>query len=322
MKKNSSLTCAYLLDGNGGGRALTWNDVNSWTPEQGILWVHANFTHKKTKTWLKKAVDHISYLGLTAEDVRPRTTPTNHSMLLFLRGVNTNPRQDPEDMISIRIFFNQNMIITTHRRNLTSANYIAKALEENTGPKTPGEFITMINDQLTQHMNEAIEDLTDAVDALEDEMIEQESHELRPKISNLRREAILFRRYLAPQREALHRLVHEKTTLLDENNILYLREIQDRLNRYIEDLDSARERASITQEELSSRLNERMESRMYVLSIVAVIFLPLSFITGLLGINVGGIPGNNQPNAFYIVSGLCGLIFLILFIVLKRKKWI
>jgi len=67
----------------------------------------------------------------------------------------------------------------------------------------------------------------------------------------------------------------------------------DRLIRHIEDLDAVRERAAVTQEELLSRLSEQMNIRMYVLSMVATIFLPLGFLTGLLGINVGGIPGRS-----------------------------
>ena len=70
-----------------------------------------------------------------------------------------------------------------------------------------------------------------------------------------------------------------------------IREIAERTSRFVEDIDAAKDRAAITQEELNSRLSEQMNKAMYVLSIVAAIFLPLGLLTGLLGINVGGIPG-------------------------------
>jgi zinc transporter len=100
-----------------------------------------------------------------------------------------------------------------------------------------------------------------------------------------------------------------------------LRETTDHLIRYIEDLDSSRDRASVTQEELVNRLSEQMNNRMYVLSIVAAIFLPLGFLTGLLGINVGGLPGVENPDAFNIFT-----IFLITVVALqvwlfKVKRW-
>ena len=322
MNKNSSLTYAYLLNGKGGGQSLTWEEIKRWTPDKGVLWIHLNFTQPEAQQWLKQHLDHISYLALTAEDVRPRTISEEHYLLVFLRGVNLNPREDPEDMVSIRIFINKDMIVTTHKRNLISTKDISDALQKNIGPKTPGEFITMINERLTYHMSEVIEELSDTVDELENKMIKEESHELRPKIAEIRREAIDFKRYLTPQREAIHQLMHVKTPLINEDNILYLRESNDRLYRYIEDLDSAREQASITQEELSSRLTEKMESRMYVLSIVAVIFLPLTFITGLLGINVAGIPGATNHYAFLTVSLICLVICILLYLVLRHKKWL
>jgi zinc transporter len=89
---------------------------------------------------------------------------------------------------------------------------------------------------------------------------------------------------MAPQREAIARLQSEKISWLADEDRVRLREVYDRLTRYLEDLDAARERAAVTQEELISRLSEQMDNRMYVLSIVAAIFLPLGFLTGLLGI--------------------------------------
>ena len=78
--------------------------------------------------------------------------------------------------------------------------------------------------------------------------------------------------------------------------------------RYIEDLESARDRAAVTQEELSARLAEDMNRNTYLLSIVAALFLPLGFITGLLGINVGGIPGADVKWAFAAVCGMLAVI--------------
>ena len=77
----------------------------------------------------------------------------------------------------------------------------------------------------------------------------------------------------------------------------------------------------MTQEELNSRLSEQLNKRMYVLSIVAAVFLPLGFITGLLGINVAGIPGAEFAYGFVIV---CLLLLLLVFIqigLFKWKKW-
>lgn len=131
-----------------------------------------------------------------------------------------------------------------------------------------------------------------------------------------------MRRYLGPQREALSKLYNERVDWLGDIERMHLRETSDRMMRYIEDLDSSRERASVAQEELMSRLSENMEKRMYVLSIVSTVFLPLSFLTGLLGINVGGIPGAENKSAFLIFCLILSGIGAIQFWIFKIKKWV
>ena len=95
----------------------------------------------------------------------------------------------------------------------------------------------------------------------------------------------------------------------------------DRVARYVEDLDAARERAAVTQEELDNRLAEQMNSRMYVLSLVAALFLPLGFLTGLLGINVGGIPLADDPMGFVEVVIILVVLVAIQVVIFMRKKW-
>jgi len=170
-------------------------------------------------------------------------------------------------------------------------------------------------------MGGVISDVDDSVDALEDEVIAEQTYELRQKIANIRRAAISMRRYLAPQRDVMARLHNEKVDWLSEMDRMRLREIADRTTRYVEDLDAIRERATVTQEELNSRLSEQMNKTMYVLSIVAGIFLPLGLLTGLLGINVGGIPGTENHWAFTIFCILLLIVAVGQIWLFKLKKW-
>jgi zinc transporter len=170
-------------------------------------------------------------------------------------------------------------------------------------------------------MGGVINDLEDNVAEQEEAVLTKESHELRPLLASIRRDAIHLRRYMAPQREALARLQSEKISWLTDEDRLRLREVYDHLTRYLEDLDAARERAAVTQEELVSRLSEQMDNRMYVLSVVAAIFLPLGFLTGLLGINVGGIPGAEYKASFAIFCLLLVGLIIVEIAIFRKKKW-
>ena len=176
-------------------------------------------------------------------------------------------------------------------------------------------------DRLIWRMSETVDQFEDRVAELEEMVLAVDSSSLRYELATLRRQAISIRRYLAPEREALSRLIIEKVSWLDDGSRLQLREVNDRLIRHIEDIDAVRERAAVTQEELQSRLSEQMNSRMYVLSVVAAIFLPLGFLTGLLGVNVGGIPGTDYPMAFLVFTGMLVVVVVLQVLLFRWKKW-
>jgi zinc transporter len=323
MANNDGLLAAYILDGKGGGQRVGWKEIQEWTPTARLLWVHLDFTAPEAQQWIKEESQLEDVVGdnLLAEESRPRVTAFDDGLLIALRGVNLNPGADPEDMVSLRIWAEKDRIITTRRRKLLSVVDLTSALEKGKGPRTSGEFLEDITDRLMSRMGGVIGELEDQVAELEEAVLTKESHELRPKLASIRRDAIYLRRYMAPQREAIARLQTEKISWLTDDDRVSLREVYDRLTRYLEDLDAARERAAVTQEELVSRLSEQMDNRMYVLSVVAAIFLPLGFLTGLLGINVGGIPGAEFKAAFAIFCLLLVGLVVAEIVIFKKKKW-
>lgn len=225
-------------------------------------------------------------------------------------------------MVGIRLWFENNRIISTCHRRLLSIADLQEAIEQGRGPESIDDFLVQITGQVMERMRQVIDDLEDNVADLEDQVLTAESHQLRSQLAALRRQAISLRRYLTPQREALSRLLTEKIPWLDESARVGLREVADRLARYIEDLDEARDRAAVTQEELVNRLSEQMNNKMYLLSIVAAIFLPLGFLTGLLGINVGGIPGAESNLGFLLFVLLLVIVVIFQILYFKHKKWL
>lgn len=320
---DDGLITAYLLDGRGGGRVLDWKEVAAWSPDDGLVWVHLDYTHSNAQRWLREesGIGELVAESLLAEETRPHSLAMCDGLLVVLRGVNLNPGSDPEDMVSLRLWLESGRIITTRRRRLLSVDDLRAAIESGQGPTNLGDFLADVADRMMRRMAGVIEQVDDVVDDLEDQVVTAESHQLRPALALVRRQIICLRRYLAPQRETLARLQLERVEWLGELDRLRLREVADRTTRYIEDLDAARDRAAVTQEELGSRLSEQMDRRMYLLSIVAAVFLPLGFITGLLGINVGGIPGASAERGFAVVVViLIGLVALQLWL-FRRRHW-
>jgi zinc transporter len=323
MTPQDGLVAAFLLDGKGGGTQLDWAGLRAWTSEQGALWVHLDFTHEKAVQWLEQesGLDSLVVEALTADETRPRCTGIDEGLLISLRGVNSNPGADPEDMVAIRLFCTAERMVSTRRRRLLTTGDLSEALETGKGAKTIGELTSRLADRLTERMSDVIAELDDRIDILEERIIEGAGQELRSGILDLRREIIQLRRYLAPQRDALGRLHQDRPAWMSKRDRLQVLETNDQVTRYIEDLDSARDRANVSYEELASRLAEQMNTRMYVLSLIAGLFLPLGFLTGLLGVNVGGIPLADSPSGFVDVVAIMLVLLAAQVVVFRLKKW-
>ena len=278
----------------------------------------------ETRIWLEKqsGLSQITQESLLDQGTRPRDIVSDQGLLVILRGVNCNPGEDPEDMVAIRMFFAEHRIITTRYRRVMAIQDIDKAINDRKGPRSAGDFLVMVAERIADRMGDIIADLEDSVDEIEDTVLTAESHELRSKLADLRRKAISLRRYIAPQRDVLFRLVQERVSLINDVDRAHVREIAERTARFVEDIDSARDRASITQEELNNKLSEQMNRAMYTLSIMAAIFLPLGLLTGLLGINVGGIPGVEYKWAFTLVVIILVVIAILLLVWFKKIKWL
>ncbi len=265
-------------------------------------------------------LDALTAAALTIDETRPRCTPHGDGALLILRGINTEPGADPEDMVSLRIWIDSARIVTFQFRHLDVVNELADEVLAGHGPGTSGDFVVVLTDRLTDRMQEIVESVDGALDGLEDTEAEQPLPEQRRAIAGVRRKIVLLRRFIAPQRDALNTLIAEpfdwQTDLQDRR----LKDIVDRITRLVEQLDSMHLRASILQDFISVRVAERLNRTMVLLSIVAGVFLPLSFFTGLLGMNVAGIPWADNARAFYLISLLLVSVGLATFIALWRFR--
>lgn len=324
MAKESALVYAYLLDGKGGGQVLDWPAIERWQPGGGLLWIHLDSTVPEAREWLENSsgLGRITVESLLDQETRPRTTNIDKGLLLILRGVNFNPGEDPEDMVAIRMFFTEQRIITVRYRRVMAVQDVEKNISDRQGPRNAGDFLHMVADRIADRMGDIIADIDDGVDDLEDAIHTAETDQLRSKLADLRRKSIGLRRYIAPQRDVMFRLIQERFKWIDDDDRTHLKEVAERTARFVEDLDSVRARAAVTQDELHSKLSEQMNRAMYTLSIVAAIFLPLSLLTGLLGINVGGIPGADYRGAFGLVTVILVVIAVGLIIWFKRLKWL
>lgn len=288
-------------------------------------WVHLDASHPDVESWLSTHATHLDILtiqALLAEETRPRFEEMSGGVLLILRGVNLNQDENPEDMLSIRLWVGRHHIISLQRHHLMAVHDIKRHLL--TVSKVTNSVTVMVDliIRLLERMEPTFSRSDDRIDDLEEIVLSQADPSVRSDIVHLRRETIKLRRYIAPQRDAVSRLRHSELDWLDDKQKKRLQEAIDRLNRFVENLDAIRERSHIVQDELSTALADRLNKNMYILSVVAAIFLPLGFLTGLLGVNVGGIPGGDNPYAFILCCAGLTLLSALQLMVFKKLKWL
>lgn len=324
MDNSHKFQVAYLIDQNGRGEEITREEIARRQLEPGLLWVHLNYTDPDARQWLQKEseLSGIVVEALLSEESRPRVNDIEDGLLISLRGINQNPGSEPEDMVSLRVWMDKGRVISTGKRRLLSVEELSHDIGEGKGPKNAGDFLVEISERLLSQMSSVIEELEDDVDKLEEEVLLTQSLELRSKLGSIRRQVIELRRYIAPQRDAITTIQLKKTSWLTLDDKMRLREVSDHITRFVENLDSVRDRAALLHEELVGRLSDSINERIYLLSLVAAIFLPLTFLTGLLGINIAGIPGAQDNHAFAVFCLFLMIIVLFQLWFFRRKRWI
>jgi zinc transporter len=313
---------AYACDGVGGCRPITLAEAAVAPTSPAWHWIHLNYTDDDHQNWLRQdsGLDGLTCDTLLAVETRPRLLRAEGAVLVILRGVNLNPGADPDDMVSLRIWLHEHRVITLRSRRLFSIEEVRKQLFAGQGPRSPGAMLAAISGSLLGLQAAIVNALEEDVDDIESRLLEDPGYSLRLRISEFRRKAIGLRRYIAPQREVLTRFFYEEIDWLEDRQRGRMREAGEQQTRLVEELDAARERASVVHEELNGRLSEQMNRNMYVLAVVTGVFLPLGLLTGLLGINVGGMPGVESPYAFWIVCAILAVVAAAMVVVFRRTR--
>lgn len=321
-----ALVCGYGVKA-ATGVPLTWEEIKSGArlDEFDWVWVHLSATSAEAADWLRAQnfLPAAAADALLASETRPRMMRIDGGVAVNLRGVNHNPGSEPEDMVALRIWADPKHVITSRRRLVKAITDVRAVIEKpKSGPRNPGEFVALLASKITTAMEPYVEEVTDAIDELEDIALESGERNIRSRLGEARRLAVQLRRYIAPQRDAINALSVSDISLFDTRSRNSLRETSDAVMRMTEEIDAARERAMILHEQIMDQRSEDMNRNMLILATATAVFLPLHFLVGLLGVNVAGIPGADNPLAFWVVLGVSLTIGASLLGFFKSRGWL
>ena len=288
-----------------------------------MVWVHLNTTAEHAQSWLRDEAKLGEYLveALTALETRPRCDQYDHGAFLNLRGRTDEETEGSDTLASVRIWAVEGRVISLTRKHLIAVDTVETSVA-NGKVLDPGDLIAAFATAITEDLDPEVADLGDSLDDCEEQLDADKVFELRRNVTRVRVAAINYRRFLAPQRAALEKLATLPGDWLQDDDRLHLSGAADRAARMAEELEAIRERASLMHEALSDLRAEQLDSRSLVIAIAAMVFLPLTFITGLYGMNVKGLPYADSPWAFDAILAACVAIAAGITGYFVREHWV
>jgi len=290
--------------------------------EAEFVWIHLTSRDEEVQAWLRDhaALDHLTIDALTALETRPRCEQVDGAALLNLRGMTQAQMASSDPLASIRMRADGKRVISVTRLPLDALD-AARAAMTAGDIRDAGDLIATLATAITEQLDPHVAQLGDSLDDCEERLDPRAAFDLRRNVSRVRREAIGYRRFLYPQRVALEKLAGLPVTWLSDDDRLHINAAADRAARMAEELESIRERSALIHEALTDLRAEVIDQRSLLIAVVAMIFLPLTFITGLFGMNVDGIPYAHHPESFWVITGFSLAVAAGVGLYFVRRHW-
>jgi zinc transporter len=316
---------AFDVSGDGIAKAVPGTALSAGLPprDDGVLWVHLNRTYEPARRWVRKVLvlESPAIEALLEDDARPTWSDYPEGLLVVLSDVRYGLGGDAIEMGTLRLWLDRTRLISLRRKPMAAVKRLKHEVEHGHAPSTPGEMFTRLLVGQVETLDPIVERMIDTVDDIEDEMLAGRISDLRSRLGQVRRDAVRLRRHILPQRRALAQMLARQPALLTDKDLRRLRETIEDSARQLEDVDAVHERAKVLQDELAALLSEVSNHNLFILSLVTVVFTPLTFIASIFGMNVAGLPGLHDHWAFFIVCALMAAVGLLTLLWLRRREW-
>ncbi|MCG6875482.1 MAG: hypothetical protein LJE97_10375 [Betaproteobacteria bacterium] len=285
-----------------------------------IEWIILNGHDEQDRAWIDKqsGFDEAVKAIVSMPPTHVRRVHLGTEIILTLARRDSTTRNDPTGLT---------MVIDTHR--LVTVCYgtdaiVEEALDRQTTGSVPAgisRILSLLVAALIRPLDSEITLLSDRIDALEDQAMKASEDGMDDAVVLIGRRALSLRRYLAPMHDEVSYLALNPDELPGSVEAKSLRRAAESLARLVSALDSSHNRVLLILDQLKNRDVSRQARSMHKLTLVATVFLPLTFITGLLGINVAGIPDAHNPLGFWVVCGILLGVAVLAILLIRWRKW-
>lgn len=278
---------------------------------------------------IKKMAEVFGVHPLATEDIvdvykRPEYMEYDHGHFISMKSFTW--KEETKELIpqSISIYFGNGFVLTFQEHDDDVFQTIRKRIESSRGRirQRRADYLSYaIVDFLVDGYYHIIERFQGDLDQIEAKITDNPEEVKKSEIYDFRLRLIGFRKLIVPFREALNQFMRSDSELLDERTNYFLRDAYDHVIQVVDSIDSSREIASGLQDLYISEISLKMNKVMQFLTIITALFVPITFLAGIYGMNFEHMPELKFRYGYFILLLAMVIIFTTLLLVFKRKKW-
>jgi zinc transporter len=311
----SGLIWGYAFGPERGALPLTSAAASAWLQTDRVenapdfIWLHFSLGNVKSEKWMR---DHLTlpehYFQTMHEGPgSTRVEQADDCLIAVINDVVYDFSYDESQIATLWMCVSYNFVISARLQPLRSVDRLRVSVKDGEQFESPIALLTHLLRDQADVLQQIERDAAMRVDQIEDNLLAGQMKTKRSTLGALRRVFVRLRRLLAPEPGALFRLLNRPPTWFQDDDVQELRAATEEFSAVLNDLTALQERTKLLQEEIVSHATEQTNRSVFLLTMVTVLALPINLIAGLLGMNVGGIPLNQDPNGFWIIATIVAI---------------
>jgi len=299
---------------------------------EGLLWVDFQNTPPISDEVLLRQVFNFHPLAIDdalEESHTPKVDDWGNYIYIVLQAIVFIPHESARlKTQELDVFLGENYLITHHDEEISALERVWNSVQRDERHLHSGadHLLYRLVDELVASYMPVVEEMDDAIDLIEDEVLNNATPNVLERIFALKRAVLTLRRIIGPEREVLNKLARDDYPVIDAQDRIYFRDVYDHLVRLLDIIESTRDLIGGVLDIYLSVINNRMNDIMKTLTVITTLFMPLTFIVGFFGMNFF-IPRYPQEwwvesKVFMITLGLMFMIPVVMILYMKRKKWL
>lgn len=256
---------------------------------------------------------------------RPKFEEYDNGSFLSIRALSLEKNTQKIHTEQVGLFFRRGLLLSFQETDSDLFETVRTRIETSKGRirQRGTDYLTYaLIDVITDHYFVVLEEVGDIIELLEDKILEDQSENTKSEIHHLKKELLFIRKSISPLREALGRLSKSEADYVEDNTIIFLRNAYDHTIQIMDIVESYRDILNGLQDLYISELSFKMNQVMQLLTLIATIFIPITFLAGIYGMNFEYMPELQWKYSYFVFWAVVLTTFIGLIYYFKKKKWI